>query len=88
MLINFLIIVHGYDDNHPDCSCDLVPGGCVINKPTPPGYKCFCVFSSMFLCCNGVAQECADKEDYGCDGCKEKRCCAGNCKGYAPDRLL
>ena len=90
--MQFLIIVHGYDENHADCSCDYVPidlgGGCVISKPTPPGYKCQCFLIDLFEVCNGFARECADKQDYGCDGCKEKRCCEGNCKGYAPNRLL
>ena len=81
--MNFLIIVHGYDENHPNCSCDLVLNlGCVINEPTPPGYKCECVRLDFFPRCNGYARECAYKKEYGCDGCKEKRCCAGNCKGY------
>ena len=86
--MHFLIIVHGYDENHPNCSCDLVLNlGCVINEPTPPGYKCECERYSFY--CNGRAQKCKSEEEYGCNGCKEKECCTGDCGGYLiPDRLF
>ena len=84
--MQFLIIVHGNDENDPDCSCDYVfgrgwGGACKINEPSPPGYKCHC-YIPFLLTCNGIAYKCKSEEEHGCNGCKEKECCQGNCTGY------
>ena len=81
--MQFLIIVPGYVEYKPDCSCDKVGfSGCRINEPAPPGYKCFCYLATFFAACNGYGQKCKSEEEHGCNGCKEKECCLGRCNGY------
>ena len=80
--MQFLIIVYGYDENDPDCSCDYVgPWACRITEPSPPGYKCYCHISFLATC-NGSTRKCKSEEEHGCNGCKEKECCLGRCNGY------
>ena len=72
------------------CSCIRTNRGCKINpaQPPPNGYKCNCKEKnerwsiSFRKVCHGEAQICPSYNDYGCNGCKEKECCKGNCGGH------
>ena len=83
----------GEDEIQPDlCDCGwyqcYVKGvelysGCKIDRPAPPGYKCFCL--NVFIdTCDGRGIKCKSEKEYGCNGCDEEKCCAGNCVGYCP----
>ena len=59
--------------------------GCRIDEASPPGYKCFCSLLGglpFVFTCNGRGQKCRSEKEYGCNGCKESQCCAGNCDGH------
>ena len=58
--------------------------GCKIDDPTPPGYRCYCYFAFISTC-DGKGLKCKSEIELGCNGCKERECCIGNCDGY-PDR--
>ena len=67
------------------CACGWYGGwngGCRIDEPAPPGYKCFCWPVAFIFTCNGKGLKCKSKEELGCNGCKERECCVGNCEGY------
>jgi len=58
-------------------------GGCKINVSPPKGWNCHCVYQGAWTC-YGVAKHCY-KMDQPCiknSGCKERRCCKGDCAGY------
>ena len=76
------------------CSCEWsrchtkgeIYSGCRIEKPPPPGYKCYC-YLAFLLTCNGRGQKCKSEQELGCDGCDDEECCSGNCLGYCPYKL-
>ena len=86
--ILFLNKAIGKDESPGDlCACgfyivDIFMDGCRIDEPPPPGYKCFCMDIPFIFTCNGRGQKCKSEKDFGCNGCKERMCCAGNCDGY------
>ena len=84
----FLIEAPGQAKSTGDlCSCGWNFGnfgevnGCKIDTPPPAGYKCVCSLVT-FVACNGRGLKCESEEELGCNGCKEKECCVGNCNGY------
>ena len=90
--ILFLNKATGKDESpgdNADCACGFYYGrhyfGCRIDEPPPPGYKCFCWVIPSIFTCDGTGQKCVSEKEYGCNGCKERQCCIGNCDGY-PDR--
>ena len=59
-------------------------GGCRINRSPPKGCQCVCEYVG-FWTCNGNAYDCEHLDDPHCienTGCKERRCCKGDCAGY------
>ena len=73
-----------------ECDCEIVywwplKAGCKIKYAPAPGYKCKCT-NRWNVCCDGVDDnsECANSEEKGCNGCKDKDCCStkGDCSGY------
>ena len=78
------------DEIPADCACGYYfsdhpyHAGCRIDEPAPPGYKCFCWIVPFIFTCDGRGQKCKSEKEFGCNGCKERQCCAGNCNGY-PD---
>jgi len=52
------------------CDCDyhmtrFARGGCRITKKAPPGKACFCLYKGLWTC-EGVVEDCNDKDDEGC----------------------
>ena len=78
------------------CACDYTSWvdkfgayheGCIIHTPTPPGYRCYC-YEAFISTCDGRGEKCKSEEQVGCDGCKEKECCIGNCDGYPHNETI
>ena len=86
--MKFLTTVRRKSEKKPNCACEhighITRGGCRINEPAPPGYKCRCT-SDFLWTCGGRAYKCDfEGQDFvvGCNGCTERECCTGNCNGY------
>lgn len=54
----------------------------ILEAPNMEGYKCQCSFKFLKMQCKGEPVKCGDPDEVGCNGCKEKECCIGNCGGY------
>ncbi|XP_064092233.1 uncharacterized protein LOC135205469 [Macrobrachium nipponense] len=65
------------------CDCDYYPGGCIITKAAPPGFKCQCEYRGVWTC-SGTAYPCVGKEK--CPGNLADHCACrlggGDCGGY------
>jgi len=70
-----------------DCDCSYVPkgffeaSGCEIEKEAPKGYRCKCYYEGAWTC-GGAPKRCHSEDSAGCNGCKGKECCTGDCDGY------
>ena len=58
-------------------------GGCKITTSPPKGWHCECVYRGAWTCA-GYARLCYELDQIciGNSGCKERRCCSGDCQGY------
>ena len=59
----------------------LASSGCEIVEEAPKGYRCDCTYEYGYTCA-GAAKRCHSEDSAGCNGCKEKECCTGDCDGY------